>query len=140
MENKKIFILLKNLNDKFEAKGNADCQKEGLTLSQFRVLLFLEDNPGRIVTQKELEVVFNVSHPTINGIVNRLEKKNFISTHMVKESGKQQKQIFLSQKGRDTIANMENRRHHDEDIIRDNFTVEESEKFAEYLERLLKSL
>ena len=140
MENKKIFILLKNLNDKFEAKGNADCQKKGLTLSQFKVLIYLEDNKEKITTQKELEIAFQVSHPTINGIVNRLLKKEFISTNMVKENGKQQKQIFISAKGRETLKDMEKQRHHDDEIINKYFTEEESKNFAEYLERLYKAL
>ena len=140
MDNKKIFFLIKNIHDKFDARGNTDCKSAGLTISQFRVLVYLEEHSDKIVTQKELETIFKVSHPTINGIINRLEAKNFIETKMIKEAGKQQKQIFFAQKGQDALKNMKTNRINDDKTIDSNFTDEEKEQFTEYLERLFKSL
>ena len=36
-------------------------------------------------TQKDLEIFLDVSHPTINGILKRLEEKKFITTEMTKK-------------------------------------------------------
>ena len=140
MENNKIFILLKKINDRFEAKANADCQKEGLTLSQFRVLIYLDINSNKIVNQKEMEVFFNVSHPTITGVIKRLEKKALITTNMIMEKGKQQKQIFISPKGKKSLSNMRKNQVHDDEMLKKHFSSEEIEKFTEYMSRLYQAL
>lgn len=55
----------------------------------FFLLLYLEAHQNSRVTQKDLEIEFKVSHPTINEIITRLENKNFITTKVIKEGGKQ---------------------------------------------------
>jgi len=140
VENKKILMMIKNIHDKFEARGNADCKKAGLTFAQFKVLIYLDDHKDKIVTQKELEVDFKVSHPTINGIISRLENNSFIETKMIKEAGKQQKQIFLTEKGSATLLNMKENKLHDDIMLKKKFTPEEINQFFEYLKRLYNAL
>jgi len=95
-------FLIKQINDKFEAKGNANCKKAELTLSQFRFLMYLIDHKDSIVTQREMEKIFKISHPAVNGILKRLEEKQFISTKLTKES-KTQKIINLEKKGFEAV-------------------------------------
>lgn len=138
MENKEILFLIKNIHDRFEAKRNADCKKVGLTFSQFRVLIYLKNHKSKIVTQKELEVDFKVSHPTINGIIRRLENRNFIETKIIKEAGKQQKQIFLKQKGSSALINMNENQINDDKMLSEEFTPKEMSKLLDHLKRLYK--
>ncbi|MCR4742007.1 MAG: MarR family transcriptional regulator [Treponema sp.] len=140
MESREVFFLIKNIHDKFDARANTDCQKVGLTISQFRVLLFLEAHQNSRVTQKDLELEFKVSHPTINGIINRLENKNFITTQMIKESGKQQKIISLEISGHEALKNMRENRIHDNNAFEENFSEEEKEELLKLLQRLYKIL
>ncbi|MCR4735052.1 MAG: MarR family transcriptional regulator [Treponema sp.] len=140
MENKEILFMIKNIHDRFEARGNADCKEAGLTFSQFRVLIYLQDHKNKIVTQKELEVDFKVSHPTINGIISRLENNNFIETKIIKEAGKQQKQIFLTQKSSSALINMNKNQIHDDKMLSEEFTPEEMTKLLDYLKRLYKAI
>ena len=49
----------------------------GLTITQSRVLGFLAHHQNR-ATQKEIEDFLNVSHPTVVGIINRLEQSGFV--------------------------------------------------------------
>ncbi len=72
--------LLKVINDKLKAKADADFKKHNITLTQSRVLAFLEAKKGK-ATQKEIEDFLEVSHPTVVGIVSRLEKTGFIRTY-----------------------------------------------------------
>lgn len=72
--------LLKVINDKLKAKADADFKKHNITLTQSRVLAFLEAKDGK-ATQKEIEDFLEVSHPTVVGIVSRLEKTGFIRTY-----------------------------------------------------------
>lgn len=135
MAGKNPFLIIKNIHDRFEAKGNIDCQKSGLTLSQFRVLAYLYDHSDRQVTQRELELDFKVSHPTITGILKRMEEKEFITTEILK-SGIKQKIVRLTDKG--TLALNHIREHiaADDEKIISLFTPEELNNLEDYLTRI----
>ncbi len=133
------FILIKNIHDKIEARGNNECQKVGLTLSQFRILVYLLLHPDSVVTQRELEIEFKVSHPTINGILKRMDEKELISTTIIKET-KQQKQVFITEKGKAAMDNMKSEMAKDDAAILELFSEEELEKFGDYLKRLFNFL
>lgn len=139
MINNNPLFLLKPINDKFEARGNAACQKAGITHSQFQVLLFLREHSNIIVTQKMLEVEFNVSHPTINGILKRMEENGFIKTQFVQEA-KKQKQVFLTDKGYEAIKIMDASKDFDESNLIKIFSETELNQLQEYLTRLIEYL
>ena len=70
--------MLKQVSEQIEAAANADLKSLGLTSVQSRVLLFLDEQPGRSASQRALERHLGVSHATIHGILARLEAKNAI--------------------------------------------------------------
>ena len=49
-----------------------------LTMAQCRVLTYLSSQGGQ-TTQKEIEVFLNVSHPTVVGIVSRMEQNGYVT-------------------------------------------------------------
>jgi MarR family multiple gene transcriptional regulator MgrA len=77
-----IGYMLKILNDTLEKKMNENLRSHGLTFAQFRTILHIYSNKDETITQKDLEDFFEVSHPTINGILKRLEEKKFITTEI----------------------------------------------------------
>lgn len=78
MEDRKLGYLIKNINDKLKTKADADLKEHNLTLSQCRVLEFLNSRGGQ-ATQKEIEDFLEVSHPTVVGIVNRMEQNGHLT-------------------------------------------------------------
>lgn len=74
-----IGYLIKNINDKLKAKADADLKRYNLTLTQSRVFTFLHNNGGQ-ATQKEIEVFLEVSHPTVVGIVSRMEQNGHVTS------------------------------------------------------------
>ncbi|MGI6205294.1 MAG: MarR family winged helix-turn-helix transcriptional regulator [Anaerovoracaceae bacterium] len=93
-----IGYLLKSINDKLQVYANADMQKYGLTFPQSRVLAVLHSKGGEM-TQKELESLLEVSHPTVVGLVSRMEKEGFLETRK-DESDRRNKIITLTDKAR----------------------------------------
>ena len=77
MEQYPIGCLLKMITDKIKIQADANLAKHDLTLTQSRVLGYLEQNGG-IATQKEIEGFLQVSHPTVAGIINRMEQNGFV--------------------------------------------------------------
>lgn len=77
MEQYPIGCLLKMITDKIKIQADANLAQHDLTLTQSRVLGYLEQNGG-IATQKEIEGFLQVSHPTVAGIINRMEQNGFV--------------------------------------------------------------
>lgn len=69
----------KIINDRIKARADADLKTHDLTLTQTRVLGFLTESGGQ-ATQKEIEADLQVSHPTVVGIISRMEQKGFLCT------------------------------------------------------------
>lgn len=82
-------VIEKELNNRFAEMF----KKYSLTGAQISLLVFLYDSKGRTITQKEIADTFVLSHPTIRGIVKRLEDNNLIATSHLKND---QRQIVLT--------------------------------------------
>lgn len=78
---KDIGPLIKMLNDKLKASADASLKKNRLTFSQTIVMEFIHSQGGQ-TTQKEVEEYMGVAHPTVVGIISRLEKNGFLSCSM----------------------------------------------------------
>lgn len=89
-------VYFKLINDKLRTQANADLKAHGLTMTQSRVLRFLSDIGGE-ATQKEIEEFLSVAHPTVVGIVSRLEQNGFITFHL-DSADKRNKVVVLTEK------------------------------------------
>lgn len=96
MEKKEdLYFLLKLIGDAIETKANNQLKHYDMTLSQGRVLAYLYERRGEKTAQRELEDYFQVSHPTINGILKRLESKGYVQSE-VDDLDKRVKNVYLS--------------------------------------------
>lgn len=107
MPQKDIGYLIKNINDKLKVKADADLKHSNLTLAQSRVLAFLDSRGGQ-VTQKEIEVYLEVSHPTVVGIISRMEKKGHLRC-WVDETDKRNKIVALTEQAKALREEMKQR-------------------------------
>lgn len=78
MEQYPIGCLLKMITDKIKIQADANLAQHDLTLTQSRVLGYLARSGGT-ATQKEIEGFLQVSHPTVAGVIGRMEQKGFVS-------------------------------------------------------------
>lgn len=107
MLQKDIGYLIKNINDKLKAKADADLKHSRLTLAQSRVLAFLDSRGGQ-ATQKEIEVYLEVSHPTVVGIISRMEQNGYLRCR-VDETDKRNKVVTLTEQAKVLGKEMEQR-------------------------------
>ena len=77
MEQYPIGCLLKMITDKIKIQADANLAQHDLTLTQSRVLGYLARS-GSTATQKEIEGFLQVSHPTVAGIISRMEQNGFV--------------------------------------------------------------
>lgn len=73
-----VGYLIKSINDKLTVKADAELKQFNLTMSQCRVFLYLSSRSGQ-GTQKEIEMFLGVSHPTIVGLVSRMEQNGYVT-------------------------------------------------------------
>lgn len=69
--------LIKLISDKVKTEADANLKRHGLSISQLRVIRFILSCDGKC-TQKQIENHLQVSHPTVVGIVSRLEQGGFV--------------------------------------------------------------
>ena len=72
-----VGYLIKSINDKLAARADAELKQFNLTMSQCRVFLYLSSRGGQ-ATQKEIETFLDVAHPTVVGLVSRMEQNGYV--------------------------------------------------------------
>ena len=105
MNTREIGYLIKRINDKLKVKADADLKSHELTLTQSRVLAFLNSEDGQ-ATQKEIEDFLEVSHPTVVGIVSRMEQNGFVTTWFDPEN-RRNKIVQLTESSRKIGADLD---------------------------------
>lgn len=131
MKQKDIGYLIKNINDKLKVKADADLKHSKLTLSQSRVLAFL-DNQGGQATQKEIEVYLEVAHPTVVGIISRMEQNGHLRC-WVDETDKRNKIVALTEQAKALGEEMEQRISANEEKLLASLSEEEIKKLRQML-------
>ncbi len=100
-----IGYLIKSISDRIKVHADKDLKDHNLTLSQSRVVMFLSKHGGQ-ATQKEIEVFMDVSHPTVVGLVSRMEENGFVTSRMDDED-RRNKIVTLTAHALTTGANMD---------------------------------
>lgn len=92
--------LFKVIHERMQAAADADFKAQGLTFAQSQVIVYLTEHGNRAL-QKEIETSLGVSHPTVSGLVSRLEKSGFVRTWTDAED-RRNKVVELTDKARET--------------------------------------
>ena len=79
-----IGYLIKQITDKIKVSADASLKASNLTLAQARVLEYILNKGGK-VTQKSIEDYLDVTHPTVVGIVTRMEKSGYLTCYVDRE-------------------------------------------------------
>ncbi len=94
---KEIGFYLKKIFQTMEKDLNKDLENIDLTSTQAHVLIYLYKNKNNIINQRDIERKFELTNPTVNGILNRLENKGFIK-RVVSDIDARNKEISLTDK------------------------------------------
>lgn len=132
---------IKQITTAFERYANQNLDKYGLTMSQMETLMFLyscEQNKASVI-QRDIENAMRLKNPTVSGILDRLERKGFIS-RVPNPSNRRVNQIVLTPKAislRETAtADLEAL----EENMLQEVSAEDREHLAQTLNRILDSL
>lgn len=127
--------LLKQVSDRLAVMANADLKKLDLTLSQSKVLLFLEDQPDKRATQRELELHLRVSHATVHGLLARLDSKGLVRI-VASEEDRRMRVVELNTASQVIAEIREQQRRHMQRLIREM----DEEQVLHTLQQMLDNL
>ena len=88
---------------------------------------------------KDIEEAFQLSHPTVSGLLSRLEKKSFIAM-VTDEPDRRCKRIHVLPKGEECHDKMHETIRSIEDRLVEGFTPEEQALFSDFLARAIANL
>ena len=134
-----IGYLLKVIQENAERLANQIYRPADLTSAQVRLMKYVRSREGRMATQKEIEHYFQVSHPTVVGIVQRLEHKGFVRTEM-DERDKRKKLIFLTEYEEKMYQQVKSSHEKMEHILTAGMTEEQIRRLSELLSLVLCNL
>lgn len=130
-------MLIKQISDHIQSHSNRQLNEIGLTASQFRYLVFLNQSTDPVAF-KDVERHFQTSQPTVSGIMRRLAEKNLI---VIEEAHVgRAKNAKLTEKGRKLISESGTARENEEKLILSALDENEKAQFHDMLVRINKKL
>ena len=109
-----------------------------LTAAQGHIMGYLAHSPNPPCS-RDIEEAFQLSHPTVSGLLNRLEKKGFIEFRP-DEKDRRCKRIHMLPKGQACIELMHRTIRENEERIVQGFSDAEKAQFASLLERAISNM
>ena len=109
-----------------------------LTAAQGRIMGYLA-HTTQPPCPRDLEEEFQLSHPTVSGLLSRLEQKGFIELR-TDPNDRRCKRIFVLEKGKQCQELMHQTILKNERRIVSGFSLEEQEQFASLLQRAITNM
>lgn len=138
MENIEIGALIKRISIQLRLLADLDMKEFDLTWSQVHVLHHLGKHDG-MMTQKELEKELGIAHPTMVGLVKRLESKGFIETK-TSETDHRMKIVMATDRAQNHKQYMQERMNEKEQVMTHGISTEEAEILRNCLQMVYHNL
>lgn len=142
---KEVFPLNKRYGPKFRVLHSCVDQtmttalaQMGLTAAQGRILGFVSHSP-QPPCPHDIEAAFQLSHPTVSGLLNRLEKKEFIAMRP-DPADRRCKRIYILPRGEACNQRMHEVMDATETQIVRDFSPEEQAAFSQLLDRAISNM
>ena len=115
-----------------------ELEKMELTAAQGHIMGFLT-HAREPLCHRDIENEFHLSHPTVSGLLSRLEQKDFIELR-TDENDRRVKRIYVLPKGKECHNRMHRVISENEARFVEGFTEEEQEQFAAFLNRAIQNM
>ena len=109
-----------------------------LTAAQGHIMGYLahRDAPP---CSRDIEEAFQLTHPTVSGLLSRLEKKGFIA-FLPDQQDKRSRRIHVLPKGHECVERIVDTIHANEQRMVQDFSEEEKKLFLEFLDRAIVNM
>ena len=125
-----VGYLIKSINDKLKVRADAELKQYHLTMSQSRVLVYLRSRSGQ-ATQKEIETFLDVAHPTVVGLVSRMEQSGYVTCWPCEDG--RNKYVKLTPQAEAIDKDMQENMHANEEMLLAPLSPEDREHLRDLL-------
>ena len=125
-----VGYLIKSINDKLKVRADTELKKYHLTMSQSRVLVYLRSRGGQ-ATQKEIETFLDVAHPTVVGLVSRMEQNGYVTCWPCEDG--RNKYVKLTPQAEVIDKDMQENMHVNEEMLLAPLSPEDRERLRDLL-------
>ncbi len=136
---REIGFYLKKIFQTMEKNLNKDLEDIDLTGMQAHVLIYLYKNRKNIINQRDIEREFELTNPTVNGILKRLENKGFIK-RVVSLNDARNKEIMITDKSISLIVEMKKKAKNMENKMTSGITKEELNTFYQVIKKMFNNV
>jgi len=130
---------VQNLANRFRRLGDENLQKEGITISQLRVIAYISKHSGETVYQKTLEEYLGIRRSSVTGLLKNMEKSGLLE-RSGSDTDARVKIVSLTEKGRELDVKLKNYIHGLEEEMMKGFEEREKELLRTFLQRMLENL
>ena len=125
-----VGYLIKRINGKLAVRADAELKQYHLTMSQGRVFLYLSSRGGQ-ATQKEIETFLDVAHPTVVGLVSRMEQNGYVTCWPCEDG--RNKYVKLTPQAEVIDKDMQENMHANEEMLLAPLSPEDRERLRDLL-------
>ena len=135
----RIIVYVFRLNNALVKQKNRNMSVYNLTSIQAGVLMYILNNyQSREVNQLDIQAVFKLTNPTVSGIIDRLEEKEFIK-RVRSEKDARYRRLLPLPKGEALYEDLRRSAAEAETNITKDMTPEEAAEFKRLLKIALKT-
>ena len=128
--------LMKIISNQVDSKMQIVLEKYSLTYTQVKILHYIMNND--CLNQKQICETFKLSSATVNGILNRLECKNYISRE--KTNDRRNNKITATNKARQVNESFQKAVEYNNKILSKGLNQEDVIILTKLLEQILKNI
>ena len=130
---------LKFILNSFRRITNKSTAELGITGTQSIILNYLARNAQSRPCQHDLEIKFNIKHPTATGILKRMADRGFVEFTQ-DQYDRRLKRIVITQKGMAATEQIKLKFDRLEGFITDDFTEEELRQLHALLDKMIANV
>lgn len=132
-------LLIKNIDHSLARKANESLSDDDITFSQLRFIAYINETEGKKASMKEMERYYNVTQPTVAGIMKRLERKGLVMM-TTDPKDRRAKAVYLTDAGYEILERQEKFRQGIQEILLSPLSPQERELFMDMLERIWENI
>lgn len=135
----RIGYLIKTLHLQTECTMAKTVKEMGLTPSQTMVIGYMRHHTDRDISPIDLSRHFDISHPTVVGILKRLEDKGYVTMERSK-SDSRRKTVVLTDKTDDLDRKIRETLDHTEEVLRRGISAADQEIFKNTALKMIENM
>lgn len=132
-------LLIKNIDHSLARKANDSLSDDDITFSQLRFMAYINETPKKMASMKEMEQFYNVTQPTVAGIIKRLERKGLV-VMCQDPNDRRAKCVYLTDTGYEILERQEKFRQGIQKILLSPLTPQEQDVFMDLLRRVWENI